>query len=241
MQDTSLNAPPDSAVPASTTPTSATPISAATRATSGTQSLSSFGERVDSWADLIDDKADQAPAVAGAFSANIEARDVPTATYECGPLKDRSTSSQRNYQFVHVSAGARAVIYIAAYGRDLYLSWDLFVRRLWNRAVFIVIAILAILVGLWAWSMSDFSGFLGGMIGTAVVLCLGVVGAGVVRARDPMWFFKRNPNFFEMQDNTELTFAVHHALVKSADSVGIRASMLRLKEQFHGGQRDRLV
>jgi hypothetical protein len=54
-------------------------------------------------------------------------------------------------------------------------------------------------------------------------------------------FLVRQITLYTLHDTTAMLLAVHGSLVQAAESAGIDKHLLRPKEQFHGGRRDRLV
>jgi hypothetical protein len=166
--------------------------------------------------------------------------------------------------------GASIAIAVKRTGRDLYLSWDLFVRRLWNEAVIGIIllssaipsAILGVLLSFTssapvpstnplqpatASSSSPFGGFLIFLVvllvGTVVLsinYSILLVIVGLIVKRDPLAFFLKEITLFEYHDISAMTISVDKALRQAADQAGIQAA-LRPKAQFKVGPRDRLI
>jgi hypothetical protein len=56
-----------------------------------------------------------------------------------------------------------------------------------------------------------------------------------------MSFFFKQLTPFDIDDITAMSLAVHHSLLESADTVGISMKLLRPKETFRGGQRERVI
>ena len=92
------------------------------------------GQQVDAWADVIEDMADKAQDVLEAFDERVKDAQVPQLD-----LRDETISGsglraeRRNYRIVQRGPGLMAV-YIAGWGKDLYVSWRLFAGPLsWAR------------------------------------------------------------------------------------------------------------
>jgi hypothetical protein len=60
----------------------------------------------------------------------------------------RIVGKQRDYLFALTTPGAIVGIMITGAGKDLYMAWDLFLRRVWNEVVIGLMGVVAVLVGL---------------------------------------------------------------------------------------------
>ena len=78
-------------------------------------------------------------------------------------------------------------------------------------------------------------------IGFAVFFAIVVAGLGLALKRNPLAFFIKEITFFDADDISAMTLGVHKSLMQALDSVGISAQLLRRKEHFAGGRRDRLI
>jgi hypothetical protein len=176
-----------------------------------------------------------------AFQERISARQMPEIAYESSGLTTGGlTGKQRPYQLVHTRTGATLAVYIGQFGRDLYITWDLFVRPVWNQRVVLGILGAAVVLGLLG-ARDSLSGWIASTIGLSIFFVILVAGAGLVLKRNPLAFFWRELTFFDADDITAMTLAVHKSLLQAVDAVGIDVQLLRVKEQFHGGRRDRLI
>ena len=219
--------------------------------TAGSRSLSWLGERLDGWADLIEGVAERAPEVIQAFQERVSARQMPNVQHESSTLTTGGlTGKQRAYQLVHTPTGATVAVYIGQFGKDLYVTWDLFIRPIVNKAVLWGILGAAALFGFFtafrqeAWTgrtTFSFGGWIAATIGLSILFAALVAGAGFVLKRNPLAFFFKELDAFDADDITAMTLAVHKSLLQAIDAVGIDIRLLRVKEQFHGGRRDRLI
>jgi hypothetical protein len=87
----------------------------------------------------------------------------------------------------------------------------------------------------------NFSGWIAAIIGLSVLFALLVAGVGLVLKRNPLAFFIKELDAFDADDIAAMTLAVHKSLLQAVDKVGIDIHLLRMKEQFRGGRRDRLI
>jgi len=206
--------------------------------------IDKLGNRLDGWADLIDNAADKAEAVRSAFQADLEQRKMPQVERSRPTLTTGGVlGKRRNYYVARSYTGASLAVYVGGFGRDLYVSWDLFVRpHIKWRNILIMLGIAAVLaIFPAANSYSEFSAWITatitGFFGIAMVaLILGKVLRGSAKA-----FFMEEIDRFAADDVTATMFAVHHGLLKSIDAAGLDSSVLREKETFKAGRRERII
>ncbi len=218
--------------------------------TAATRGLSGLGERIDGWADLVEGAGDRALDVASAFHERISARQMPDVTHESANLSTSSILGRRRpYQLIRTPTGATLAVYIGSFGKDLYISWDLFIRTVWNMTVIWGILGSAAFLGLfsaretdlWGRSSFSFSSWIISTIGLSILFAFLVACAGFMLRRGFFGFFVKELDFFDADDITAMALAVHKSLLQAADTVGIDIHLLRVKEQFRGGRRDRLI
>jgi zinc-ribbon domain len=215
----------------------------------GPRTLRSLGERLDGWADLIEDAGDKFEAVVGAFQQRLLSRQVPQVRHEAAVLTTSGMfGKQRPFQLTLTSTGATMAVYIAKFGCDLYVAWELFIRPVWNMAVvWGWLGLSAVLGFLSPTSRDLFSGnfsFTGWILGTvawSIFVGLLIVAAGVAFKRNPLAFFFKQLDEFDADDIGATMLAVHKSLLHAIDAVGIDTKLLRVKEQFRAGQRDRII
>jgi hypothetical protein len=166
------------------------------------------------------------------------------------------TAKQRDYKFACTTPAATVAIYIGACGNDLYLCWDLFLRRVWNEVIIGMIIALALVIALYqgfTGAMNQLSqgsslfaflsilgiipSFIFGAISFAVLLMI----AGFLFKRDVWAFLTKEIDLFEAHNIGAMVLAVDKTLRQAADTVGIHANLLRAKEQFRVGRRERLI
>jgi hypothetical protein len=210
------------------------------------RSVGGLGAWVDGWADTVEGAAKQEMPVNIAFRDGMESRRIAFASDDGTQLSTGFFGNRkRDTQVVSTSCGANLVIHIAPVGRDLYLSWDLFVHQLWNWTTVWVILGLSVLFSfvpvpiLGGYGMSLLNPI--GIVTNFIILGILVGLLGLILRGNPLAFFLRDPDYFDAQDITAVTIAVDKTLRQAADSAGIDASLLRPKEQFRGGKRDRLI
>ncbi len=165
---------------------------------------------------------------------------------------------ERDYLFVATTAGAAVGVNISANGRDLYLAWDLFLRRVWNELTLGLVALIGIVVGAIAGLLTTHIAKLSGI--TTLPLTLAFVGAflvagligvvaccilgalfGSVTVGDPQALFVKQIDFFEAHDVQAMALSVDKALRAAADKAGINAALLRAKGEFRTGRRGRVI
>jgi|GEM_PF-1750696 ribosomal protein L40E len=206
--------------------------------------IDKLGTRLDGWADLIDNAADKADDVRLTFEADLELRQMPQVDCSQPTLTPGGLAGKRrNYYLAQSYIGATLAVYIGEFGRDLYVSWDLFVRpQIRWRNILIMLGIAAVIAIFPAMnSYSEFSTWISwtiaGFIGIVMVaLTLGKMLRGSAKA-----FFVEEIDHFAADDVTATMFAVHHGLMKAIDAAGLDSSLLRAKETFKAGRRERII
>lgn len=254
------------------------------------RSISRLGRPLDRWGDTIDGMGEKAPAVRDAFRRIVAQRQIPFILYEqtalntgalgslsasvakglmdspIGPLLSRvsgaSTQEQQRDHFVLTDrARSLVTVYIAPYGRDLYLGWTLYASPLLNLwavliifglpliwVVFGVINAFAQLSGNGYGVVFGVGSFVGALLATAlsyilwvIVLSLILAVLGRIFTGAFSGFILREQNLFEATDRTVLSISVDKSLREAADRAGIEMSLLRIKEQFRVDNRNILV
>lgn len=99
----------------------------------GSVYLDKLGERIDGWADLIDNQADQAAHVRELLLKRLRQRNMPQVTLSqqdvtLGGLMGES----RPYQLSLHKIGTTIAVYVGEFGTDLYITWDVFVKLIWQ-------------------------------------------------------------------------------------------------------------
>ena len=216
--------------------------------TAGSRPLSSLGERLDGWADLIEGVAERAPEVIQAFQERVSVRQMPKVQHESSILTTGGLIGKRRaHQLVHTRTGATVAVYIGQFGKDLYVAWDLFIRPIVYMAVLLGILGAAALVAafrqeVWTGRTTfNFSYWIGWTIILSMLFAVLVAIAGLVLKRRALAFFIKELDAFDAHDITAMTLAVHKSLLQALDAVGIDIHLLRVKERFLGGRRDRLI
>jgi hypothetical protein len=232
------------------TPLQPAPTAAAWSTAPGDLAIDRLGALVDSWADLLDDMGDKTAALTTAFQQRMSVRQIPNMQYSASTLTPSGLTGQRRlYQLVRTRTGATMAARIDQFGRDLFMSWDLWVRPLPNWPVILVVLGIA---AFFAFGTARSPALFGPpqfslvlwIVGTIIhSLWIGfLVGlAGKVVRGNWLGFFIKSLTPFDIDDITAMSLAVHHSLLEAADSVGISATLLRPKETFRGGRRDRLI
>jgi hypothetical protein len=68
-----------------------------------------------------------------------------------------------------------------------------------------------------------------------------VMIAGKIMRGNAMAFLIENVDHFAADDITAMTLGVHKALLSAVDSVGLKSSLLRVKEHFVAGSGKRII
>lgn len=240
-----------------------------TREVGPRRNLSRLGQRLDGWAELIEGMADKAPEVISAFHERVSGREMPNVKHESATVTPAALSrKQREYQLVHTPTGATLAAYIGQFGRDLYIAWDLFIRPVLNLRTLLYMLVAAAVLPTFCSLCSLVGGvsglarsrqisegvtslfgslfvivplWIGGVIFLAMIFGGMLMLAGLGLRGNPLAFFFRELDVFDADDIAAMTLGVHKSLLEAIDAVGINVKLLRVKEQFRGGRRDRLI
>lgn len=236
--------------------------------TSGRNTLA-MGDHFDGWADLLDETGEKADELTQVFQQRMLQRETPNVSLQTSALSDtRLMGGQRPYHFIDNRSGATMAVYIGKFGRDLYMAWDLWLRPLPNLLVILGVIGLALLLA-FNGVQGTFGGFqpnnsnnpfgnpnplamfaspgliLGFFIANTIfnMIWIGFLVGLAGKFLRGSWtaFYVRQLTLFEINDITAMTMAVHSSLLQAADAVGISTQLLRPKQQFRGGRRDRLI
>lgn len=169
---------------------------------------------------------------------------------------------QRDYLFAVTTPGAIVGVMITGAGQDLYMAWDLFLRRVWNEIVVGLVTLLALVVGVFAGfgavraasflaayapspTLVLVGAFLGAFIsvglGTFFGVFIAVAILSLIFRRDALAFFRKDIDLFEVHDITSMELSVHKALLRAADKAGIDSKLLRAKEGFTTDRDKRVI
>jgi len=213
--------------------------------------FSQLGERLDGWADLVDGAGSQAEQTQAIFQQLMVERGIPwMTTLPVTISAEGLTGERRLFTNAFHNAGATITVYIGRAGKDLYLAWDAFIRDVYNWWVILGIIVSSVLLAIptalspgyfGGGSNFDFIRWVAGVIGWGLFLTLLVRVTGKILKGKASWYLKNYINEFVADDITAMMLATHHSILQATDLVGIDRSLLRAKEHFKAGQRDRLI
>ncbi|MCU0485541.1 MAG: zinc ribbon domain-containing protein [Anaerolineales bacterium] len=212
---------------------------------SGTIQIDHLGARLDGWADLVEDAGSSASVVSQHFAQELAAHQMPQVNVVRADLTPGGISGKhRAYQLTQSYTGATMAVYIGQFGKDLYLAWELFVRTVikW-RNILIMIGIAAVLSLLITLMGGDFN-FIMWLMATAVwsiAIFIGAGFAGKIMRNSRLAFFIEEIDLFTSDDITAMMFVVHKSLMKALDAAGLDSSILREKEHYAAGRRERII
>lgn len=216
--------------------------------------VNNLGYFLDGWADLIEDRGDKAQEARQLVFQYLKERNMPdiTVTQRTGVVD--SDSGMRAYNITTTHPGATTAIYVDQHGHDLYVSWRTFIAPVLNTWV-LLLPIIAAAIGIYVWYQVDerlnsllfsfsSSGSNSGSIAVGFLTFLIVLSAelyfvgwlGRMAKGTTSAYFFVEPNLFDAEDITAMSFAAHKSILRALDKTGIDTSQLRLKQQFKGGR-----
>jgi hypothetical protein len=223
-------------------------------ATPGSGSVRIRGERIDGWADLVDGAGGNAEKVNKYFTQLVNERGHKHLTIEHQPVRQSGSSGKvvgRNYRIIKHPFGVSMAVYVGAIGKDLYVTWNAYIKPVLNPLPLIIIGVMSFFAGLSVagsippWAADSAGVYLGAFLAvfllSATVLSAVVAWLGKLIHDNLLGLFIRRINEFVADDITAMMFAVHHSLLKALDKAGIEQELLRPKKEFHAGRRDRII
>ncbi|GAB4156529.1 MAG: hypothetical protein Fur0021_24840 [Candidatus Promineifilaceae bacterium] len=271
--------------------------------------LDKLGQRIDGWADLLDDQAGQAANIRQRLIQRLQRRNMPLITLShkdvmLGGLVGES----RPYQISLHRVGTTVAVYVGEFGADLYVAWDVFVRLVWKWSTIIILFLTPLLLNLLRYLLLSMDLYgLFAQVFLPVLLLFGIVGAASFLIRQSFWafyadwvvwvvailvssggpfllgdffyffyrfdisnllanvagafvlsaallaliglitqrsawaYFRQEYNHFRADDIAAMTLAVHKSILETLDEVGINTALVRGKEEFRGGRRERVI
>jgi hypothetical protein len=199
--------------------------------------ITKLGYYLDGWADLVEDKGNQAEQIRLTVQKILQERNMPQVRVT--RQRPMVGAESRDYESADTYPGAVTTVYVGEHGKDLYVSWRTFIKPVLNQNVIVAILLVAGILGLFSWfSTNSFfwamlSFVLFGALAAAFVGFLGRMLKGSSVA-----FFFIEPNLFDAEDITAMSLSVHKSLLRALDKEGIDTSQLRLKQSFKGGRRE---
>lgn len=202
--------------------------------------FSSPGYYLDGWADLVEDRGSKAADIGNDFYQRLQARNMPDVKLTQGTVTLKNEN--RHYAITATYPGAQTLIYIDAYGSDLFVSWKTFIKPVINGATLAIIAAIAGVPSLYA--LIEMESFI---VGLVIFLFLALTLAGIVATAgrflkgSAVAYFFIEPTLFDAEDITAMGLAVHKTLLHALNNAGIKQDVLRLKRNFSGGRRGETI
>lgn len=206
----------------------------------GAHRIDRLGTRLDGWADVVLDAGERAEAVMDTFEQMLAAQQMPHIDiYRQQITSGGLMGERRSYELVKHEVGTTLAVYIASFGQNLYMSWDLFVRPVIQWLVLGGILVAAGLFGalitdsLFTWLPATFIFFL------FFAFIVGVAGR-VLRGSFTA-FFMREVDHFVADDLAAMSLSTHKTILAAVDAAGLDVDLLRSKREFRAGQRERVI
>lgn len=210
-------------------------------------SIDDLGTYIDGWADIVEGAGSKAQDARLAAIGILQEKNMPDVSINSAQIHSNHT---RKYLVVQTPKGASITIYIDEFGQDLYATWNLYIRPVLNKELLYVIFGIAFVLGLFgaftenAWSgerVFSFTRWIFSTVGWGIGSAMLVAIAGFITWRNPARFFFNQLNICDIDDIAALQLAIHKGLMRALDSVGISSQLLRAKDQFHAGSRERII
>ena len=221
----------------------------------------------DHWISVVYDLGAKAEDLRREFREKAGARDWSRVKQRKSMLTgtDVTSTEVREYEIFENDRGAFMVVRIAEHGKDLVLSWDLWIRPRINWKFILRILFLAGLGGFGFAAFMSFDpegdwlkGFLffvpywlsSGTVflwATLIIIALPLMAAVARYGSLPGWSLIESlrasslikpVTLFDRDDNIAMSAAVHKTLMQASKDSGIDQKELNIKEEFNGGRED---
>lgn len=190
--------------------------------------INKLGVRQDSWSELVEGAAGKADQIAEAFMEEVELAEIPGVKVTPATLTS-GTSEPRKYFLVHNGKGATVAVRFAAFGKDLYYTWELFTKRVINWLTIGILLGLAFLftliptINTWVGMGNQFfyglytlvSLFLGSLLVPGLALLL----FGKLFKDDIWGFYMKDLDDFALDDADALTTTVDDCITLAVEKV----------------------
>ena len=106
--------------------------------------LNNLGVYLDGWADLIEEKGDEADKVRQLVFDSLTQRQMPEiGLYKVLGLVSLSSKDRRLYLMSMTHPGATTALNISKHGKDLFVSWRTFIRLILNKKLLLIMLAIA--------------------------------------------------------------------------------------------------
>jgi hypothetical protein len=222
---------------------------------SGKLNLHKTGVFIDRWADTVEGKSELAETIKANLLKQLREKNMPDIRIQPTNVNVGMFSKTRPYIIATTNPGVTTAIYVAAHGKDLYLSWRTHVRGVLNTRLLMMLAAAAgmptlclspcLLIGNVASSFFSFSEVdAGGIFAPALGIFIGffmfevimIALAGYFIRGDFFAYFFIEPTIFDAEDITATNLVIHKAMEKSIESAGLDPAILRPKPDIRSGR-----
>lgn len=192
-----------------------------------------LGILYDTWADVIDDEGAKASRLRKLFQARMAKRQIPKVNFYIRPIEDggwltgRLRKESRRYFFATTATGAVATARIAEVGNDLYLSFNVYQKKVINPLI--AASILAcLLVALIFLPIAKFLSLV--LVVIAILVPITVLILGVAEGKPTSYFFRRL-SLHDLEDIRAVTITLYSTLAEICEVGGIKRA-LKPKDSF---------
>jgi hypothetical protein len=196
----------------------------------GIMQINKLGSIKLKWSGLIDGASDKATDVLQAFSTNLQERQIPQVNIQSTDLTHGELiGGKRNFFIVQSHTGAILTVYIAPFGRDLYLTSALYIQRIYKWLyIGIMVGIAALLAIIPAYDRFgfQFTNWFFSFIGWTILIGLGAMVLGIFLRNSAKFLFTEEIDTFAQDDITATGLAVHSAMLKAIEDAGLDSSEL---------------
>ncbi len=181
--------------------------------------ISKFGVWIDGWSDVIEGADGHAAEIKEGFLKEMKNAGIEGLRASDMPLSS-GNQVPRNFHVIQDKSGATATVRIAPFGKNLLVSWDLYVKRIPNwitigvlGGVILIFAILASINSfLFNSGVGGILNFFNVLLTWPLVPIIGILIAGKIWKDDPWGYFVKDLDDFALEDAESLAMVVDSAL-----------------------------
>lgn len=210
--------------------------------------ISRLGVRVDGYTEVASGAAEKASNIEEAFVAALQERSLPGVTVNKAEFSVGGfTAKRRSFQMVQHPSGSTVAVSFNPFGKDLLVSWDLFVHRPFKWMFIGIMAAIILLVPIlfaltfipgalaYVTSSTYFSSsqYLLGVAILLVAVPYIFQLLGKLLYNSSWYFFVTEPDAFTVDDTLGLSAAVHATLLKVLKENKVDLSFFHPKGDFN--------
>jgi hypothetical protein len=181
-------------------------------------SISALGIKVDEFADIMVDDAARAPELNQVFKQALQDRKTSQMTISQAEFMDEG--KRRSYHVITGPARTTLLANISPFGKDLILSWEMYIKRGLKWLPIAIMAGAAVILALISFLVAGFAFYVFWTQFFAFLLYAGLAGLllGKILKDDWMYLFVEDIDEISWAEGNALQLVVHEALLETMET-----------------------